>query len=151
MDMGWQSAAVLLQAFQFLLLLIHDWVPLGQFNDVAAVRKDKTTANLFVETFVTCMPVALSLGASLWQFGKPYPTWVRAWLWVTYGLLFLGELRAWWIPYFFGTDARRVARYRTMFGRTHAFLPPRNGIVPNTLHIVLHLSTLATLLVLIEL
>jgi len=57
-------------------------------------------------------------------------------------------LWAWWLPYFFGPDARRAARYQLAFGRTHSFLPLRRGIVPNTLHILLHLSTLATLLVL---
>ena len=28
MDKGWQVAIVALQAFQFLLLVIHDWIPL---------------------------------------------------------------------------------------------------------------------------
>jgi hypothetical protein len=35
-----------------------------------------------------------------------------------------------------------------MFGATHAFLPERNGIRPNTLHILLHVSTTALLIVL---
>jgi hypothetical protein len=34
-----------------------------------------------------------------------------------------------------------------MFANTHAFLPARNGIPLNTLHIILHVFTLATLLV----
>jgi hypothetical protein len=36
-----------------------------------------------------------------------------------------------------------------MFGKTHSFLPPRNGMVPNTAHILLHLATAATLIVLL--
>jgi hypothetical protein len=35
-----------------------------------------------------------------------------------------------------------------MFGNTHSFLPQRNGMVPNTAHILLHVATLATLVVL---
>jgi hypothetical protein len=35
-----------------------------------------------------------------------------------------------------------------MFGATHAFLPERNGVRPNTLHVILHLMTLTTLVVL---
>jgi hypothetical protein len=35
-----------------------------------------------------------------------------------------------------------------MFGRTHTFLPVRHGIAPNTLHVLLHLATLATLILL---
>jgi hypothetical protein len=57
-----------------------------------------------------------------------------------------GAIRAWWIPYFFGTSPERVERYNDMFGNTHAFLPPRNGIVPNTLHCVLHLGFLLSFL-----
>ena len=34
-----------------------------------------------------------------------------------------------------------------MFGGTHAFLPERNGVRPNTLHVVLHGCTAATLAV----
>jgi len=55
------------------------------------------------------------------------------------------------IPYFFRPDVKRAARYRAMFGHTHAFLPERNGIVPNTLHVALHAATLATLLILTQL
>lgn len=33
-------------------------------------------------------------------------------------------------------------------GNVHAFLPVRNGMVPNTLHVLLHLSTAATLILL---
>lgn len=35
-----------------------------------------------------------------------------------------------------------------MFGNTHAFLPARNGIRPNTLHVILHLATLASVVIL---
>jgi hypothetical protein len=38
-----------------------------------------------------------------------------------------------------------------MFGNTHAFLPERNGIRPNTLHILLHACTAATLVLLAQL
>jgi hypothetical protein len=53
------------------------------------------------------------------------------------------------VPYFFGADERRVERYRVMFGNTHSFLPERNGIVPNTAHILLLLAGIATLVVLL--
>jgi AraC-like DNA-binding protein len=34
--------------------------------------------------------------------------------------------------------------YQIMFGKTHSFLPVRNGMVPNTAHILLHLAAAAT-------
>ena len=75
-----------------------------------------------------------------------YPGWVRAWLWISYGLLFAGELRAWWAPYLLRAEPDRATRYARMFCGTHAFLPPRNGVTPNTLHCALHAATAATLL-----
>jgi len=59
--------------------------------------------------------------------------------------------RAWWIPYLFRAEPERAARYQIMFGSTHRFLPTRNGLVPNTAHIMLHLATAATLVTLIVL
>ena len=70
------------------------------------------------------------------------------WLWISYGLLFVGELTAWWIPYLFRPEPERAARYQAMFGATHAFVPERNDIRPNTLHVILHIVTLMTLVVL---
>lgn len=150
MDRAWQSALVVLQAFQLAFLLVHDWIPLGPFNDVDAVRRENTPQQLLIGTIATSIPVALALWLSIHYFGYPYPAWVKVWLWLTYGILLAGELQAWWIPYFFRPEPKRAARYQAMFGNTHTFLPERNGIVPNTLHVALHVATLATLLVLTQ-
>ena len=42
----------------------------------------------------------------------------------------------------------RAARYQVMFGATHAFPPERNGIRPNTLHVILYTVTFTTLVLL---
>jgi dihydrodipicolinate synthase/N-acetylneuraminate lyase len=86
--------------------------------------------------------------ASIFYLGRTYPSWLFWWLWISYILLFIGELQAWWVQYFLAPDAVRAARYQVMFGNTHAFLPARNGIRPNTLHVILHAATLAILIVL---
>jgi hypothetical protein len=64
------------------------------------------------------------------------------------GVLFLGLLRAWWIPYLVLPDRERAARYQIIFANTHSFLPRRNGMAPNTLHVLFHLSVVATLILL---
>ena len=71
------------------------------------------------------------------------------WLWISYGILFVGQIRAWWVPYLLRAEPERAARFQVMFGDTHSFLPQRNGLVPNTAHMMLHLATAATLLVLL--
>ena len=144
-----QSALLVLQAFQVAFLWLHDWVPLGRLNDVAAVRRQDSLSRLLVVTFIQSIPFTLGLVWSGRHFGEPFSRWPLLWLWISYGVLFVGQLRAWWLPYLLRPEAGRAARYREIFGRTHSFLPPRRGIVPNTAHVLLHLATLATLLVLL--
>jgi hypothetical protein len=142
------GALLALQCFHMLFLALHDWIPLGTLNDVKAVRAANPGSRLLVATLISLTPFAIGLVASAMYFGRTYPHWLFWWLWISYGLLFCGELKAWWIPYLFGTEPERAARYKIMFGATHAFLPERNGIRLNTLHVILHVATLALLLVL---
>jgi hypothetical protein len=138
-----------LQAFHVLFLSLHDWIPLGRLSDIAAVRLQNPVRKLVAGTLISTFPFAFGLVASAiytW-LGRSFPGWLFNWLWISYTVLFLGELRAWWIPYFFLPEPERAARYQIMFGHTHAFLPPHNGFRPNTLHVVLHLATLSILIV----
>ncbi len=138
-----------LQVFQVLFLWIHDWVPLGCLNDVAAVRNQDTRRRLVIVTLIQSVPWTIGLCFSLLHFKESYPGWLYDWLLISYGLLFIGQIRAWWIPYILRPEPERAARYQIMFGKTHSFLPPRNGLVPNTAHILLHLATAATLIILL--
>jgi len=140
-----------LQAFQVLFLWLHDWVPLGRLNDVKAVRSQDSAFRLAVVTLIQSVPFTIGLLFSLAYFCRLYPRWLDLWLWISYSAIFLGQIRAWWIPYLFRPEPERAARYQIMFGNTHRFLPTRNGLVPNTAHIMLHLATAATLLTLIAL
>jgi len=143
-----EATLIALQALQVLFLWIHDWVPLGSLNDVAAVRSQDTTGRLIRVTLIQSVPYTIGLIFSVLSFGRRLPGWLVWWLWISYGLLLVGQLRAWWLPYLFHPEPQRAARYQIMFGRTHSFLPMRNGLVPNTAHIFLHLATAATLLAL---
>jgi hypothetical protein len=143
-----QVILLALQFFQVTFLWIHDWVPLGRLNDVAAVRSEDSVRRLLSVTLIQSVPWTIGLACTAWHFGSAIPSWLGYWLWITYSLLLVGQIRAWWIPYLITPDPVRAVRYQRMFGNTHAFLPTRNGLVPNTAHILLHLATAATLLVL---
>ena len=71
------------------------------------------------------------------------------WLFISYLILLIGQLRAWWLPYLLRPEPDRADRYRKLFGKTHSFLRERNGIMPNTAHVLLHGATLITLCVLL--
>jgi hypothetical protein len=137
-----------LQCFHVLFLAFHDWIPLGALNDVKAVRATNPGRKLLAGTLISVAPFTIGLAASATHFSGLYPNWLLWWLWISYVFLFVGELQAWWVPYLFRSDPHRIARYQVMFGKTHAFLPVRNGIRPNTLHVVLHIATLITMVTL---
>jgi hypothetical protein len=139
---------VVLQAVQVAILWLHDWAPLAPLNDVAAVRAAESTRRLVVVTIIQSAPYTIGLVFSIVALWRGVPVWLHYWLWISYGLLFLGELRAWWLPYLVKAEPARAERYRAMFGSTHAFLPERNGVRPNTLHVALHVCTAATLVAL---
>ena len=134
-----EAILIALQTFQVLFLALHDWLPLDGLNDVAAVRNEIPTRTLLIATLIQTSFFAVGLFFSVRYYGRTYPS---------YATLFVGEIQAWWIPYLVRRPPKRAARYQKMFGKTHSFLPRHNEIVPNTAHVLLHLATAATLLVL---
>jgi hypothetical protein len=95
-----QQVEIILIAFQFFQLLflwLHDWILLGRLNDVSAVRSQDTMMCLVVVTLIQSVPFTIGLLFSVLYFRRPYPHWLYMWLWITYGIIFVGQLRAWWI------------------------------------------------------
>jgi hypothetical protein len=123
-------------------------VPLGSLNDRKGVRFAFPTGKLFLVTLLNLTPSAIGLAGSIVYFGRPYPNWLIWELWIFYALAVYGSLKAWWIPYLLVPNEELAVRYRAMYAKTHAFLPERNGIVPNTLHVVFDLVTIGILLIL---
>lgn len=139
---------IVLQVLQVTILWLHDWVPLPPLNDIRAVRAADSTVRLAFVTLLQSAPYTAGLIGTWVSRAEGPPHGLRVWLWLSYAVLLAGEVRAWWIPYLVAPDPARAARYRALFGATHAFLPERHGLRPNTLHVVLHGFTVATLVVL---
>lgn len=127
----------------FLFMIVHDFVPLGQFNDVEAILNDRPLKELIFVTVINAGQILLIIIGVLFFIGKKYPIIIKLWLIIHQSCIFIGALIAWWIPYIFGIGAeRRAERYQEMFGDTHSFLPVMNGIVPNTIHTIFHFTLL---------
>ena len=148
---GLTTALIGLQAVQVGILWTHDLVPLGRLNDPAAVRRADSLGRLVILTLIQSVTYSVGLVGSVTAWGRSWPGWLPVWLWISYGLLFVGELRAWWWPYLVRPEPERAFRYQALFGGTHAFLPVHNGITPNTLHVVLHACTALTLVCMLDL
>lgn len=137
------SEKILIVGYGLILLfmLVQDWVPLGPLNDVEAIATENSTSELIVVTLIGGLQILILIGLILLFIGRRYPIWAKLWLIIHPSCIFAGALMSWWIPYFFGIGAQeKVERYNIMFGSTHAFLPTMNGIVPNTLHTLFHVT-----------
>jgi hypothetical protein len=143
------DAFIACQLFVVLFIGLHDWISLGKLNDVRGVHSADTQSKLFVVTILSTLPFAIGLAASAFYASSRFPMWLVWLLWISYGTGLYGLLRTWYVPYLLVPDPVRAARYQAMFGNTHAFLPVRNGIVPNTLHVIFHAIFLTTVVLLV--
>ncbi|SET21969.1 hypothetical protein SAMN05216389_10729 [Oceanobacillus limi] len=124
-----------------LFMLLHDWVPLGPLNDVEAIKAAKSSGELVTTTLIGVIQIVLLMTIILIYIGRKYPLWIKLWLMIHPSCIFIGAILSWWVPYLFGIGAEvKVADYTLMFSNTHSFLPVMNGIVPNTIHLIFHLS-----------
>ena len=146
---GSDTVLIALEAFVTAFLLLHDWIPLGRFNNLAAIRKQDSPGHRLLVTLLPGVPAALGLYFSVAHFAGPYPHWLWLLLWITYGVLLLGLLRAWWVPYLLVADQKRAERYQVLFAGNHTFLPRRNGLSPDTLHVLFHAATVGVLVMLL--
>ena len=97
------------------------------------IRAQQTLRHMVTVTVVQTLPFAFGLVCSSFFRYTPYPSWLYAWLWISYGALFLGQVQAWWIPYLIPARAR----------------PARTRVTPNTQHLILHAATFVTLILLV--
>lgn len=123
-----------------LFILLHDWIDLPPFTDLKALRKEHSMRLLIISTIINTGTVLCGLLMTILKYPGPYPLWIKvSWI-IIYTLLTIGTITAWWIPYFFGSSARYKAGFAE-YKNTHTFLPARgNNVVPNTLHIILHVQ-----------
>jgi hypothetical protein len=142
------TAFILGQFLVTLFIAIHDWIPLGGFSNREGVRTADSTAKLLGVTVLSTLPFAIGLAGTFYYSRQTLPSWLMWFLWITYTLGLYGMLKAWWIPYLMHADPVRAARYQQRFANTHAFLPERNGIRPDTLHFSFHVVLVATFVLL---
>jgi hypothetical protein len=141
-----KAVLVGLQCFVVLFVALHNWIPLGALNNVKGVRIAFPTGKLLWTTLLNLTPVAIGLGATVYYSGRVFPGWLIWFLWITYLLACYGSFRAWWMPYLFRRDPALVERYQTMYAGNYSFLPERNGIRLDPLHVLFDIVTIAILI-----
>jgi hypothetical protein len=64
------GALFALQCFHVLFLALHDWIPLGTFNDAKSVREVNPVRKMIAATLIRLIPFAIGLAASAVYFGR---------------------------------------------------------------------------------
>lgn len=137
---------IILQAILFLFMLLHDWVSVPRFNDIETLKKVDSIKYRVFGSLVNGGLVLYPLILTIMFMPGPFPRWVAWQIFLIYLLLAIGAGCSWWIPYFCGSSAEHKEAFKK-FRNTHHFLPARGDhVIPNTLHVVLHIQILLCLL-----
>ena len=134
-----------LLVWHFLFLSLHDWVPLGRWTDLAALRRERSLRARVLASVGMGLVSGLALYLN-WR-GSPLPSHgTRLFTLILFAFFLMGLMRAWWLPYWFGIGMSRklVEEYQGMFGDTVTWFPVRNGITVNALHTVWHVTAVVT-------
>lgn len=139
---------ICLQVVLLFFMLFHDWIPVPPFNDVVALKAaDSNAYRLFgscINGVTVLIPLLITLAYSH-QSNLPLSAAITV---VTfYFFLTVGTILSWWVPYFFGSSPKHKNAF-SKFKNTHYFLPTRgDNVIPNTLHVVLHLQVWLCLII----
>jgi len=129
-------------AIQIILLFFmtfHDWMHLPPLTDIREIEKHSTVTGRMINSIIFFFLIFIPLSLTL--FYQPnFPCWVSITITFIYGLLTLGTITSWWIPYIMGSSESHKQGF-VEYKSTHHFLPTRgDNVTPNTLHVILHLQ-----------
>lgn len=133
------SLFIVLQLILLFFMTFHDWVHLPPLTNIRDLEKNSTQLGRFINStlffFLIFIPLMLTI-----TYQSNFPIWVLIVLISFYGLLTLGTIFSWWVPYFFGSSDQHRMNFAE-YKNTHHFLPAiSNNIIPNTLHVILHVQ-----------
>jgi hypothetical protein len=118
-------------------LVLTEWVPMFPLNDL---RPDNLRRRLVAACVDYPFPLAIAAGTAL------HRPWSEAVALVLCGLVVVGHLTSWWLPYVGISTAAQRAAYRRDYARTLKVLPTAgHDVVIDVQHLVVGALTLAML------
>jgi hypothetical protein len=130
---------------QFVVLVAHDTIPLGRWNNLHHFRAVVPLRRRVIGSVANSATGILAL--VLYHLGRMHGSMGSLiGLIVLQAVLFFGELSTWWRPYFFGASPDVVAHLRPNWEGTIGFIPEKHGIALNAVHCIMHALTLAALI-----
>ncbi len=125
--------------FQCILLAYHQfttWIDLFPFNGVRFYTRKERLIECASNGILMGLPIIGFLFnlRSLMNFGVVY-----------YFILFILEIKTWWLPYWFSVSEKWKEEYAKIHAKTLIILPKiRKNPIPNLEHMILHGITLLT-------
>lgn len=137
---------ILLQIILLLFMLFHDWVSFPPLNDIKTLKIHDSNFSRLLGSLINGITVLFPLIICLRYYEKNiFPQAEIKTVFTFYFLLTIGTILSWWVPYFFGSPKKHKEKFNK-FKNTHHFLPERgDNVIPNTLHVILHLQVWACL------
>jgi len=134
-----------------LFMLLHDWVHLPALTDIRELEKLHSVQDRIMTTLMNAFFALVPLGFTFF-YRASLSWWVLSLNCFFYGVLLLGATLAWSVPYLFGH--KNFEWFKKLYGtmkqhkegfieyqNTHHLLPNyKNNLVPNTLHLFLHIQ-----------
>jgi hypothetical protein len=134
------SFFIVLQFVLLIFMLFHDWISFPPLNDVLALKKVDGNKGRLIASVINGGFVLIPLLLTVIYACTKIPLWASLIIFLFYLGLTVGTILSWWVPYFFGSSQKHKEQF-AKFNNTHHFLPARgNNVVPNTLHVLLHLQ-----------
>ncbi|OGT39810.1 MAG: hypothetical protein A3E81_01410 [Gammaproteobacteria bacterium RIFCSPHIGHO2_12_FULL_36_30] len=132
---------IVLQFILLAFMLLHDWISVPSLNDLEALKKYESNARRILGSIINgawvFIPLVLTL---IYYHDLQFPLSARLTIFCFYFFLSVGVILSWWTPYFF-TSSEKHKREFLKFYNTYHFLPARgDNVIPNTLHVILHLQ-----------
>ena len=130
---------ITVQITLLLFMALHDIIPVPPLNDIDTLARDHSLLSRCLNGLINSIFVIIPLALTIYYMPN-LPFWAVCTCVVFYGILTVGTVFAWWVPYLFGSSATHKQEFM-MFKNTHHFLPARgDNVIPNTLHVLLHLQ-----------
>lgn len=131
---------IVVQIILLFCITLHDWIHVPPLTNMRELEKHSTRLGRIINSTVFFFFVFIPLLLT-WLYQLIYPFWVIFVMTCFYGLLTLGTIVSWWIPYFFGSYTEEFKKAFAEYEDTHHFLPPiGDHVIPNTLHVLLHVQ-----------
>ncbi|MBX9831391.1 hypothetical protein K2X40_05510 [Candidatus Babeliales bacterium] len=138
------SFFIILQIILLGFMALHDWVHVPPLTNIPDLKKSHSFKDRLLTALVNAGFVLIPLILTV-QYRSHFPRQVLLIITIFYSILTLGTLCAWWVPYIFGSSQKHKQAF-IEYRNTHHFLPARgDNVVPNTLHVILHLQVWACL------